>query len=130
MRLEYEYISISDGVRPESALGWRLNGTQTVETSHASGAAQGLVFARGSRLQRWPLTAVHDFDSVREAEEFALERHGALPNAGTLRAICGTTGDESEFTAAAILESCEIDLQGASVVINYVFAHEPFVETS
>jgi hypothetical protein len=124
VQIIYGSVTITDGDLLKGESPYRFDCSQV--TSVLEGAADVVPLGRGGRRRRLPLVVPHLFDTLLEAEEFWLSHYDTLAAAGTLSVVCGLAPVTRTWTAAAVLESCGIRIEGALVLVEYAFLIEPF----
>lgn len=127
MQIIYGSVTITDGDLLQGEAPYRFDCSQVTSALEGDDVVP---VGRGSRRRRLPLVVPHLFDTLLEAEEFWLAHYDTLAVAAQLSIVCGLAPSTRTWVAPAVLETCVPRIDGALVVVEYVFLVEPFALAS
>lgn len=99
----------------------QLNGEQIVDEAGFFRAVADTFFARGRRRTNLAFTVERTFDTVRQAQAFALTHYNDLPDDGDVVVTCGEGEDvQGVGLSSAVLAACAVErILGVSVRVRY-----------
>ena len=122
MKIKWNDTWLADDSSP--AYGLTYNGQQIIQEAQFIQAATAALYGRGNRTVTLAFSVTCTFDTVREAEEFALTQYGTLEDEGTLLCRCGANGEATSdvtFAGAVFVGPKVPRYRGVSVQVDYQF---------